>query len=55
MGIVVSYLKGALILLNNCAELPMETHRLLSDIMTSAINEDFHGYMKSVYYGKKTQ
>ena len=50
---VVSYLKGALLLLKNCAELPTDTHGLLNDIMTSASNDDFTGYMRSIYYDQK--
>ena len=42
---VVSYLKGALLLLKNCADSPTDTH-----VMTSASNDDFTGYMRSIYY-----
>ena len=50
---VVSYLKGALLLLKNCADIPTDTHGLLSDIMTSASNDEFCGYTKSIYYKQK--
>ena len=50
VGTVVSYLKGALLLLKNCTELLTDTHGLLSDITTSATNEDFCRYMKNIYY-----
>ena len=53
VGTVVSYLKGALILLKNCTELPMDTHGILSDRMCSATNEDFCRYMSSIYYEQK--
>ena len=50
---VVSYLKGALLLLKNCADLPTDTHGLLNDIMTSASNDAFTGYMRLIYYDQK--
>ena len=50
---VVSYLKGALLFLKNCGDLPTDTHGLLNDIMCSASNDDFVGYMKSIYYEQK--
>ena len=53
VGTVVSYLKGALLLLKNCAELPTDTYGLLSDIMCSTINKDFCGYTRSIYYKQK--
>ena len=52
VGTVVSYLKGALLLLKNCTELLTDTHGILSDIMTSATNEDFCGYIEIIYYKK---
>ena len=49
----ISYLKVALLLLKNCADLPTDTHELLNDIVTSASNDDFTGYTKSIYHNKK--
>ena len=53
VGKVVSYLKGTLLLLKNCAELPTYTHGLLSNSITSATNDNSCGYMKSIYYKQK--
>ena len=51
-----SYLKGALLLIQNCCEaLPIDTLGLLNDIMCSASNINFNRYMKSMYYKHKRQ
>ena len=39
--------------MKNCADLPTYTHGLLNDIMTSASNDDFTGYMRTIYYEQK--
>ena len=49
----VSYLKVALLLLKNCADLPTDTHEILNDIVNSASNDDFTGYMRSIYRNQK--
>jgi len=49
----VSYLKGALMLLQNCSELPTDTMGLLNDIMISADFDEFSGFVNSVYYDHK--
>ena len=44
-----SYLKGALLLIQNCCEVLLtDTLGLLNDIMCSASNMNFNGYMKSI-------
>ena len=53
VGTVVSYLKGAVMLLQNCTVLPMDLVGLLNDIMLSAENNDFTSFMKSVYFDHK--
>ena len=53
MGTVVSYLKGAVMLLQNCTVLPTDLVGLLNDIMLSAENTDFTSFMKSVYFDDK--
>lgn len=47
---LVSYLKGSLLVLKNCAELPTDIIGLLNDIMCSAEFNDFKEYMKSIYF-----
>ena len=49
----ISYLKRALLLLENCVDLPTDTHERLNDIVNSASNDDFTGYMRFIYYNKK--
>ena len=49
----VSYLKGALLLLQNCSGLPTDTMGLLNDIMGSADCDEFSGFMNSVYFDHK--
>merc|ERR1740124_409077 len=49
----VSYLKGALMLLQNCSELRTDTMGLLNGIMISADCDEFSGFMNLVYYDHK--
>ena len=49
----VSYLKGALMLLQNCSEIPTNTIGLLNDIMISADCDNFSGFVNLVYYDHK--
>ena len=49
----VSYLKGALLLLQNCSGLPTDTMGLLNDTMGSADCAEFSGFMNSVYFDHK--
>jgi len=49
----VSYLKGALMLLQNCSEHPTDTMGLLNDIMISVDCNKLSGFMNSVYYDHK--
>ena len=45
----ISYLKGALLLIQNfCEALLIDTLGLLNDIICSSSNIDFNGYMKSI-------
>ena len=53
MGTVVSYLNGALLLLQNCSTIPTDTMALLNDMMSSSGCDDFTDYMKSVYFTLK--
>lgn len=56
VSVASSYLKGALLLLQNCcATLIANTLGLLNDIMCSADNADFTGSMQSIYYDHKRQ
>jgi len=50
---VVSYLKGALVLLQNCGAIPTDTMGLLNDIMTLADCDNFTEYMKHIYFASK--
>ena len=49
----VSYLKGALMLLQNCSEILTNTIGLLNDIMISADCDNFSGFVNLVYYDHK--
>jgi len=49
----VSYLKGALMLLQNCSDLPTDTMGLLNNIIISADCDEFSGFMNLVYYNHK--
>jgi len=48
-----SYLKGALLLLNNCSELPTDTMGLLNGTMELVDCDEFSGFMRSVYFDHK--
>ena len=49
ISVVVSYLKGAVILLHNCTFLPTYLIDLLNDIMCFANNDEFCAYMKVIH------
>ena len=53
VGTVVSYLKGALLLLQNCGAIPTNVMGLLNDVMVSADCEDFIAYMHLIYFALK--
>ena len=53
IGIVVSYLKGALVLLKNYSGLPKDIISLLNDIMSSTDCKNFESYMQAVYFDQK--
>ena len=49
----VSYLKGALMLLQNCEAVPTDTLGLLDQIITSADYDEFTKYIKRIYFTSK--
>ena len=49
----VSYLKGAIMLLQNCDTVLTDTLGILHDIMTSTDCDKFTEYMKSIYFASK--
>lgn len=53
VGTVVSYLKGVLLLLENCEAIPMDAMSLLNDVMSSADCQEFTAYMQSIYLASK--
>ena len=53
IGTVVSYLKGVVMLLQNCTVLPTDLAGLLNNIMLSSENTDFTSFMKLVYFDHK--
>jgi len=53
VGTVVSYLKGALMLFQNCRGLPTDIMGLLNNIMCSAECNNFSEFMKIVYVNHK--
>ena len=53
VGTVVSYLKGALLLLQNYSAIPTNAMGLLNDVMSSTDCSDFTSYMKSIYFASK--
>ena len=50
VGTLVSYLKGVLLLIENCANMPIYMLGLLNDIMMLATNIKYCIYMMSMYY-----
>ena len=48
VGTVVRYLKGALLLLQNCSAIPTDIMGLLNDVVSSVDCNDFTDYMKSI-------
>lgn len=53
VGTVVSYMKGALLLLQNCSAILTDGIVLLNDVMVSADCDVFTAYMKSIYFASK--
>ena len=53
MATAISYLKGALMILQNCEAVPTDTLGLLNKIMISADCDEFTEYMKSIYFASK--
>ena len=49
----MSYLKGALLLLKNCGEIPTDVMGFLNDVMVWADCKGFTAYMKSNYFASK--
>ena len=45
VGIIASYLKGVILILDNCNSLPTDVLELLNDVMTSADSKIFSEYM----------
>ena len=50
---IMSYLKGALLLLENFSSLPTYIMGLLNDMMCSAENEEFSRFMRFIYFDHK--
>jgi len=50
---LVLYLKGSLLLLKNCTELPINIIGLINDIMCSVEYTEFKEYMKAIYFNHK--
>ena len=53
MGTVVSFLKGALVLIQNCAALPTDTIGLMNSTMCSTNCDKFRVFMPLVYFDHK--
>ena len=53
IGTTVSYMKGELLLLQNCNKVPIETIGLLRDIFCCIKCEEFTTFMSNVYYNHK--
>ena len=53
VGTVVSYIKGALLLLQNCGAIPTDVMGFLNDVMVSADCDEFTAYMQSIYFASK--
>jgi len=49
MGTIVSYLKGALLLLSNCKKISMDAMGLLNGRFCSTVCDNFTYFMKNVY------
>jgi len=50
---VVSYLKSAVFLLQNCTHLPADLIELLHNILASAKDEEFAAFIKALYFNYK--
>ena len=48
VGTIASYLKGVMLLLDNCNSLPTDVLGILNDVMTSADSKVFSEYMQSI-------
>ena len=55
MGTVASYLKWALLLIQNCLVIPTDTMGLINKVMVSADYDEFTGYMTSIYFASKRE
>ena len=57
VGVIVSYLKEVLLLLQNVNKIPTDVMRLLNNTFCSTACENFTDFMKNVYfsYKRKTQ
>ena len=53
IGTVVSYLKGTLLLLQNCAAILTDVMGILNNMMSSADCKYFTDYMKLIYFALK--
>ena len=53
VGTIVIYLKGVILLLDNCNSLPTDVLGLLNDFMISADSQVFLEYMQSIYFSHK--
>ena len=53
VGNISSYLKGSLILLQNCGKMPTDTISLLLDIFCSAELDEFTTFISNVYFNHK--
>ena len=55
VGTIASYLKGVIILLDNCNSLQTDVLGFLNDVMTSADSKFFSEYMQSIYFFTQTE
>ena len=53
VGTVVIYLKGALLLLQNCVAIPTNTMGILNNVISLANCQEFTAYMQSIYFASK--
>ena len=55
METVISYFKGALLLLQNCSAIPTDVLGFLNDVMVLAGCDEFTAYMRSIYFASKRE
>ena len=53
IGTATTYLKGILILIQNCSQIPSDTTGLLSNIMHLTNYDEIFGLINLVYYNNK--